>query len=915
MKRILASVLLCAVLLSALTVTGFAFKGEVGNMTVPKLGCDDVITIDGEIKSNEFWSNASSVVVDNDNSATAWNYRARIITTTGLTFVYGNDGLYVSAYTYDDTPVTSTGHDMAVQSDEENCKEEHGFNGDTVILAFDPMQKMTYSYDKYPDFSQKCPAWYCFTLMADGTTGVYRARMGDNSADVSDIITAVAKKNDSTHWTVEAFIPWSEIAYTLSLVTEGEYDLDPESLGESGLVHSAKFIYMNRYVYDQHDGTDYSGMFLGYPDTGTVVTICRNFTVSDKIPGTSLNGTDGNPQQVRTSGIYLNLVDNTNDDDLHIAATEPTIVDSTCIKQGHSTIYCTRCKEILSREYFDLASHDYEVTNASTGQQKCTVCSKTAGGVVNGVAYDTFGDAYNEAEPGDTVKAFASQTFDSTFDLDKAMTLDLNGKTFKSNSGPVFRVDADITFESSSGTSKVTGNGTNSAVVIKSGTTTINGGRFNGSGVYTFEVYPAASMVINAGQIRSNGDAYVDTLFKSLSLNLTVNGGAFRQWDPTAYLSDCRVISTSVDEADGFTEYAVATEHTPSEIVDEKAATCTEDGYRKVECTVCDELAVDEFLPAAGHTEGAETKQDATCTEDGWRKVECTVCGELAVDEVLPAAGHTEGEEQYIEVECTVDGATYTVCEVCGEIASYEVTAPAPGHSYKLSEKAPTCTEAGEHSFACHCGDSHTYTVPALGHSWGDWNDNGDGTRTRACGGCGETETTAIPAAITADNFTINVNNLEAAYDIQFAKGVYNSYKELKPNRIYRATANKFGATGSFAYTVSEPGVYTVLVRYNDGTPDAAYQITVEAQAAPEITVDGLNVTVKNLNDIYVIRSAPGTYTTSREVKNAEGCRNATARAINGADSFTFACPKAGTYTIAVQYNNGLIVIETITVG
>ena len=62
-------------------------------------------------------------------------------------------------------------------------------------------------------------------------------------------------------------------------------------------------------------------------------------------------------------------------------------------------------------------SHDYEVTNASTGQQKCIVCSKTAGGVVNGVAYDTFGDAYNEAEPGDTVKAFASQTFDSTFDL------------------------------------------------------------------------------------------------------------------------------------------------------------------------------------------------------------------------------------------------------------------------------------------------------------------------------------------------------------------------------------------------------------------------------------------------------------------------------------------------------------------
>ena len=141
-------------------------------------------------------------------------------------------------------------------------------------------------------------------------------------------------------------------------------------------------------------------MFLGYPDEGTVVTICRNFTVSNKIPGTNYNGTDGNPQQVRTSGIYLNLVDNTDDDELHIPAAEPEIVPPTCTEQGKSTIYCTRCREILSREYIDIIPHDYAVSNASTGQQKCTVCSKTAGGVVNGVAYDTFGEAYDKAEPG-----------------------------------------------------------------------------------------------------------------------------------------------------------------------------------------------------------------------------------------------------------------------------------------------------------------------------------------------------------------------------------------------------------------------------------------------------------------------------------------------------------------------------------
>lgn len=915
MKKILATVLLCAVLLSTLTITGFAFSGEIGNITVPKLGCTDTITIDGDISSEEFWSAGVTSTMDENTSVTAWNYRARIITTSELSFVYSNEGLYFAAYTYDDTPVTSTGHDMHAITGEDNCKEDHGFNGDTVILTIDPLQTMTYSYSDGTDYSRTPPAWYCFTLMEDGSTGVYRARMGENSGDVSDVITAAAQKTANNYWTLEAFIPWTEIAESFSIITEGNYDFDAEAFAASKAVHSAKVIYMNRYAYDQHDGTDYSGMFLGYPDTGTIVTICRNYTVSDKIPGTSYNGTDGNPEQVRTSGIYLNLVDNTTDDALHIAAEEPVVVESTCTKQGHSTIYCTRCKEILEREYLELKPHNYAVSNASTGQQKCVDCTKTAGAVLNGVGYDLFEQAVADALEGDTVKAFASRTFESTLTIPAAITLDLNGKTFKSESGPVFSITGDVTFMSSSGTSKVVGNGVDPAVVISSANVTIDGGRFNGSGAYTFEVDPNSSLVINDGQFRSNGDAgYVDTLFNAQELNLTVNGGKFRQWDPVDYLSTCRISTPAYDETDAYYEYTVSIAHTPSGIIEEKEATCTEDGYYREKCANCTGYSAESIIEALGHTEGEEQYKAATCTEDGFRKVECTVCNELVVDEVIYATGHTESEMQYIEADCLSDGVEFTYCLTCGETLYESVTTPALGHSYKLTSIAPTCTEDGTHTFVCACGDTLTYTVPALGHSFGEWVENGDGTRSRECTVCDAVESEAIPATVATEGLVININNLDGARDFLIGKGVCTTYREVKNNGVFRATTNKFGETGSYSYKVSEPGVYTILVRYADGTPDAYYQVTVTADVAPEITANRLDVTVTNLDDIYVIRYAPGVYTTSREVKYAEGCRNATARAINGADSFTFTCPEAGVYTVVVQYNSGLIVVETITV-
>lgn len=76
-----------------------------------------------------------------------------------------------------------------------------------------------------------------------------------------------------------------------------------------------------------------------------------------------------------------------------------------------------------------------------------------------------------------------------------------------------------------------------------------------------------------------------------------------------------------------------------------------------------------------------------------------------------------------------------------------ETTDPVdPPHTHQYTEKVTkeaTCTEAGEKTFTCSCGDSYTEPIAALGHSYGTWTDNGNGTHSHSCtrSGCTEKET------------------------------------------------------------------------------------------------------------------------------------------------------------------------------
>ena len=79
---------------------------------------------------------------------------------------------------------------------------------------------------------------------------------------------------------------------------------------------------------------------------------------------------------------------------------------------------------------------------------------------------------------------------------------------------------------------------------------------------------------------------------------------------------------------------------------------------------------------------------------------------------------HDYAVEVTKEPTCTEEGEKTYTCE-CGD--SYTEKIPAKGHHYKEEiTKEPTCTEEGEKTYTCGCGDSYTGKIPAKGHHFED---------------------------------------------------------------------------------------------------------------------------------------------------------------------------------------------------
>ena len=193
------------------------------------------------------------------------------------------------------------------------------------------------------------------------------------------------------------------------------------------------------------------------------------------------------------------------------------------------------------------------------------------------------------------------------------------------------------------------------------------------------------------------------------------------------------------------------------------AATCTEAGVTAVETRTCahcskTETRGGEVIPALGHNyESVVTAP--TCTEAGYTTYTCSRCGDAYTADETAVLGHNY-ESVVTAPTCTEGGYTTYTCSRCGD--NYTETTPATGHTagaaVEENRVEPGCETDGSYDTVVYCTvcgyelSRETTTLPATGHSWGDWTvitEPGigqDGERQRSCVRCGSTESEVLPA-------------------------------------------------------------------------------------------------------------------------------------------------------------------------
>ena len=147
-------------------------------------------------------------------------------------------------------------------------------------------------------------------------------------------------------------------------------------------------------------------------------------------------------------------------------------------------------------------------------------------------------------------------------------------------------------------------------------------------------------------------------------------------------------------------------------------ATCTEIGWNAYEtCLRCDHTTYVE-IPATGHFYGDWVETIApTCTTNGEKTKECSVCQDKQT-EVVDAFGHDEVQHEAQTASCTQIGwNAYVICSRCDYTTYVEI--PMLAHSFGewAETLAPTCTVAGTEQRDCaNCDHSETRDIPALNH-------------------------------------------------------------------------------------------------------------------------------------------------------------------------------------------------------
>ncbi len=321
-----------------------------------------------------------------------------------------------------------------------------------------------------------------------------------------------------------------------------------------------------------------------------------------------------------------------------------------------------------------------------------------------------------------------------------------------------------------------------------------------------------------------------------------------------------------------------------------KEPTCTETGEKTFTCDCGDSYT--EEIPAKGHNfengectdchekdsnhEHSYTEtitKEPTCTEAGEKTYTCK-CGD-SYTEVIPAKGH-----HFADGECTD----------CGEKdPDYHK------HSYDdgVVTKEPTCTEAGEKTYTCGCGDTYTEEIPATGHNY----------ENNICTDCGETDPSHVhhyePYELTIEPQL--VSSTKGAYPTNSAKytkwmnrGSKDGYSDFYVNSICTGgnTGSQFNAVAEIVLPDDYEGEYNYkyYFTYTMGCGDkgAAVRLLLNGNLIHRYSQYQVVSAIGSANTIDTIplHAGKNTITLQAHFYNAAGSANPDANRYNWYDVY-----------------------------
>jgi len=167
------------------------------------------------------------------------------------------------------------------------------------------------------------------------------------------------------------------------------------------------------------------------------------------------------------------------------------------------------------------------------------------------------------------------------------------------------------------------------------------------------------------------------------------------------------------DRYDGDQVAALGHSYEVKEIVE---ATCQQGGYTIYECSTCQETKQDDLTEVTEHNYVVIATVEATCTTDGYKTYECTMCQDRYDGDQVAALGHSYEVKEIVEATCQQGGVTIYECNACGDLYNTDETLPID-HEFVVIQTVPaTCSTEGFTVYQCTmCGETYNDDFVTLG--------------------------------------------------------------------------------------------------------------------------------------------------------------------------------------------------------